>query len=151
MTTIAYKDSKIVFDSMLSSDSLIISNDYKKFKQINDIHFFYAGAISDRDRLLKAYVDNSHTLDRGVYGNALVVDKGQVYYIGVSDALELWVEDVDIDMPYAIGSGQQLAIAYMDCGLSALEAVKMTSNRDPFTGGVIRVFDLENKTISEVR
>ncbi len=38
---------------------------------------------------------------------------------------------------FAAGSGAKCALTAMDCGKSAIEAVRLAARRDPYTGGRI--------------
>lgn len=47
----------------------------------------------------------------------------------------------------AIGSGKNFALAFMDTGMSAEEAVRATCKRDIYTGGTIRTFKIINQQV----
>lgn len=52
---------------------------------------------------------------------------------------EVWVE-----RPFAIGSGRDFALAAMDMGATAKEAVEMAAKRDVYTGGTIRTVIIDS-------
>ena len=49
---------------------------------------------------------------------------------------------IEMEFPFAIGSGSEVALGAMEAGLSPLEAVTIAAKRDPFTGGKIVALDL---------
>lgn len=48
-----------------------------------------------------------------------------------------------MDRPFAIGSGRDFALAAMDMGASAKEAVEAAAKRDVYTGGTIRTLIID--------
>lgn len=61
--------------------------------------------------------------------------------VATRSRLEYWdhhLRGTEIHEPYAaIGSGAAYAVAAMDCGKSAAQAVRIAARRDPYTGGRI--------------
>lgn len=147
MTTIAYKDGVIAFDSRITNSDIVINDNAKKYYMKGGKTFFYSGAESDIDRLINGYLNGLIKLEHGVDGNAMVIDISGLYYVGVTEDFELWRSPVDVESPFAIGSGRDFALAFMDSGMSAVDAVKMTSKRDIYTGGAIRSYELQSGNI----
>lgn len=143
MTTIAYKDGVIAYDSRVTMDNLIIDDESEKHDLVDGVHFFYCGATSDNGHLINAYINNCTHTETRIDGNALVVDSEGLFYIGVNHENQLWKAPIRLGSHFAIGSGADFAFAFMDSGMSAVEAVKMTARRDSATGGVIRSFDIK--------
>lgn len=134
MTTIAYKDGVIAYDSRLNCDERIISDSFSKMVERNGVRFFCCGSQDHMERLADAYFGE----DTGeLEATALVVEGGKVYRVGRCEKRlyrSLMVEHG------AIGSGTDHALTAMDMGATAAQAVKMAMKRDPFTGGRIRIF-----------
>lgn len=139
MTTIAYKDGIIAYDSRATRGNLIADDNYNKCVNVDGLLFFFAGSVCDLKHLIDGYVKG---IDPPKSSDicAFVVDAGKVYRIGTDEGL-LWKDDVlPID---AAGSGYAHAMTAMDCGLSAIEAVKMAAKRDTGTGGKIRHYKVK--------
>ena len=58
--------------------------------------------------------------------------------VGHDDKTGIWKQDLELSNPDAIGSGSAYAIAAMDMGASAEDAVRAAMKRDIYTGGTIR-------------
>lgn len=140
MTTIAYRDGIIAYDSMITCQGVVSYKNYDKSRLVDGVRFFIAGAISDYDILINDWFSTKH---KGVSGSALVVDgDNDIYECGYSDG-KMWKERLFKDQFIAIGSGWQFALMAMDCGLSAEDAVKKASERCIYTGGTIRTFKID--------
>lgn len=139
MTTIAYKDGIIAYDSRVTSNGAIIYDDFEKRRERGGVSFFGTGATGDIDELVNIYSAG------GVVGEcdatALIVQDGQLILIGCSDN-KIWKSPILSDRPYAIGSGVDHAYTAMDMGASAYQAVEMAAKRDTGTGGQIRTFTI---------
>ena len=139
MTTIAYKDGIIAYDSRATRGDLISTDDFDKCAKAGGALFFFSGTVSDLKYLIDGYFKGEvppKTADIGGFA----VEKGKVYRVGACDG-EFWKEDArNID---ASGSGYAHALTAMDCGLSAIEAVKMAAKRDTGTGGKIRHYKVK--------
>lgn len=145
MTTIAYKDGIIAYDSQ-STDGSGVVVDSKANKHIarNGVDFFLSGSPSDAELFLEAYFGDlkvSRELDL-----AFIIHKdGELFTASIktipsSDNHIIWTCRERLDNHIAYGSGERFALAYMDCGLSAEEAVLKTMERDVYTGGQVNVF-----------
>lgn len=139
MTTLAYCDGVIAYDSRATADTQILSDNCDKRSTRDGVKFFFAGAIADRDKFIDAYFGDE--CDDDLSASAFVVDGNALYRVGWSDG-KLFKELCDLNEPVALGSGSDHAITAMDCGRSAKEAVKMAMKRDTNTGGKIRTFKL---------
>lgn len=138
MTTIAYKDGIIAYDSRSTADALIINDDTNKKAICGNITIFWAGSKGEYDILLRV-LDGSEEkiLDDGV---GLMVEDNKIYYGGMNRSQDRWKQKLDLDKPYAIGSGAEHAWTAMDMGATAKQAVKMAMLRNASTGGRIRTF-----------
>ncbi|MGE1612305.1 proteasome subunit beta [Pseudomonas monteilii] len=140
MTTIAYKDGVIAYDSQITRGDVITYDDYEKCIEQGGVKFFCSGAVPDFQRLVDAYFGAKP--DGNIDATALVLDGESLMMVAVDDATGLWKSPVLLDRPYAIGSGTPYAFAAMDMGASAEKAVEMAARRDTSTGGRVRVVKL---------
>ena len=140
MTTIAYhhKSKTIAYNSQSSAGGIIANSNANKMHERNGVLFFVAGVTAGVDDLIKSYFGESLLGDPEC--DAFVVAGGVVYYCYV-DNLELkWIE---LNSDAVIGTGQPFALAAMDFGKSAKEAVKYAITRDIYSGGRVREFKLK--------
>lgn len=150
MTTIAYVRGVIAFDSRITKDTLIVSDDFNKYRKRKGVHFVMAGTYAEFERLIRSY-----QLGRAVKGlgeiEALIFDSndGNLYTAGCNSDGEFYVEQESLNEPIALGSGQHHAITAMDIGESAEAAVGWAIKRDNQSGGRIRT--LEIATLKEDR
>ena len=145
MTTIAYKDGVFAYDSRMTAYSTIVDDDFEKSFTEGEEHLIYCGDVGDMEHFVYCYFQNK-TLDRNLDCEALVFRKGRLHCVDVvseNDVPRFRKIPLRKDNHYAIGSGTKLALAFMDCGLSAYEAVEKTMLRDPFTGGKIRTINIK--------
>ena len=142
MTTIAYKDGVIAYDSRCMSSETIVSDTHNKHAVENGVHFFFSGNICDQKHLVDLYFkrDIDVPLDH-VECNAFSAHSGKVYKLGVCKRTGIWRSEVIY--PEALGSGTDHALTAMDMGATAKEAVKMAAKRDSGTGGRIRTFKVK--------
>lgn len=140
MTTIAYKDGVVAYDSRQTQGTRIADDDREKLQIINGVKFVLTGAISDFPTLIDCYfgIHKSGSIDAG----GIVVDGGSVWVIGHCDESGFWKESHSRSVPFATGSGAAHAITAMDMGADAETAIAMAAKRDVCTGGRIRSFKL---------
>lgn len=143
MTTIAYKDGVIAYDSQITRGDVITYDDYEKCIDQAGVKFFCCGTVSDYQRLVDVYFGAKP--DGNIEATAIVLDGDSLMMVAVDDATGLWKSPVLRDRPYAIGSGTPYAFAAMDMGASAEQAVEMAARRDTSTGGKIRAFRMGAK------
>ncbi len=140
MTTIAYKDGVIAYDSIITCNGSVIYKDYDKSAVVDGVWFFIAGAICDYPDITSDWFTPKR---RAISARALVVDEsGNIFECGYGEG-KMWRERLFEDQHVAIGSGWQFALMAMDLGLSAEDAVKKTSERCIYTGGTIRTFKID--------
>jgi hypothetical protein len=140
MTTIAYnhKDKEIAYDSRSTSNGILMSDSVEKAVAVNNVIFFLCGCVCDNDNFIAMYFGDERKRVPEV--SAIAVDNGKFYRCGVTDKLEFWKQEITHDD--AIGSGMDWALAAMDFGKSAKEAVEYAKTRDIYTGGKVRTFKL---------
>lgn len=143
MTTIAYKDGVIAYDSRQTRSGSIVSDDCQKLTVVDGVSFFLSGAVCDEKALIAAYFGTPSPVPVECSGYA--VDGGKLQMVGHDDKMGIWWQDLDPANPDAIGSGSAYALAAMDMGASAEEAVHAAMKRDIYTGGRVRLFSLSAK------
>ena len=136
MTTIAYKDGVIACDTRQIRGGVIVSDDAPKFQVVDGVSFFLAGAVCDEKALIAAYFGTQSAVPVECSGYA--VDGGKLLMVGHDDRTGVWKQELDPDNPDAIGSGSAYALAAMDMGASAEDAVRAAMRRDIYTGGKVR-------------
>jgi ATP-dependent protease HslVU (ClpYQ) peptidase subunit len=142
MTTIAYnhKDKEIAYDSR-STRGYLIHNDNADKKIVSDDGsiYFLAGKSGDTEDFADEFCVgrvSSRTLDC----QGIAVKDGVAFGVGTKDNGEFVAYELDCNATY--GSGVDFAIAAMDFGKSAKEAVEYVKTRDIYTGGKVRTFKL---------
>lgn len=143
MTTIAYKDGVIAYDSRITNGTRIDYDDYEKCTEENGVQFLLSGSTADFPKLIEAYFGAEHT---DVDAQAIAVEAGTLWLVAHNDGTGAWKTALLPEAPYALGSGSSHALTAMDMGASAYEAVEMAMKRDSCTGGKIRTLTI-TKTI----
>lgn len=141
MTTIAYKDGVIAYDSRQTRSDRIVSDNSPKCQVVDGVSFFLSGAVCDERALIAAYFGTPSPVPVECSGYA--VDAGKLMLVGHDDKTGIWKQDLDLSNPDAIGSGAQYALAAMDMGATAEEAVAAAAKRDVYTGGTIRTLVID--------
>ncbi len=141
MTTIAYKDGVIAYDSRQTRSGSIVSDDCQKLTVVDGVSFFLSGAVCDEKALIAAYFGTPSHVPVECSGYA--VDGGRLQMVGHDDKTGVWRQDLDPANPDAIGSGSAYALAAMDMGASAEEAVRAAMKRDIYTGGKVRTMRID--------
>lgn len=136
MTTIAYKDGIIAYDSRMTGGPTIIDDDYDKKTTVNGKSYYYSGNASDKKDLIS--LDQGANMEIKHSAAAIRVCDKEIHYIGMNKEDGLWRQSIDKNKPYAIGSGQDHAWTAMDMGATAKQSVQMAMKRDTGTGGKIR-------------
>lgn len=137
MTTIAYKDGVIAWDSQVTAGSMVVSRSFQKMTKANGFILWCAGSIQDRDALVKALSSGRAEWDMDLEVEALVLENDALNLVSVREG-RIWRDSVARNEPMAIGSGADYAMGAMDAGCDAVEAVKIAAGRDVSTGGKIR-------------
>lgn len=139
MTTIAYKDGVIAYDSQITSGETIVDDDANKMCERDGHVLFCTGATPDIEKLIELYCGRPQEAE-DISANALAVTNGVIYFVGWNTTDGLWKSVVAADKTYSIGSGSYHAWTAMDCGKSAVEAVELAKKRDTGTGGLVRSY-----------
>ena len=138
MTTVVYdhKNKEIAFDSQVSCGSFVATDSYDKVIR-NDIGFWVlAGNICDH--LEFAQLSHGEIAPRELSVDAIVIKGGVVYEASLSKSgVCTWTP---LSWSDAIGSGASFAVAAIDFGCTAKEAIEYAIKKDSFTGGEVHVF-----------
>ncbi|TFF38134.1 proteasome subunit beta [Pseudomonas sp. RIT623] len=138
MTTIAYKDGVIAYDSRQTRGGAIVSDNAPKCQVVDGVSFFLSGAVCDEKALIAAYFGTPSAV--AVECSGYAVDDGKLLMVGHDDKTGIWRQELDPENPDAIGSGSAYALAAMDMGANAEEAVRAAMKRDIYTGGKVVTF-----------
>ncbi|WP_248920466.1 proteasome subunit beta [Pseudomonas entomophila] len=136
MTTIAYKDGVIAYDSRTVRGTVVMEDDCEKLQVVNGVSFICTGATCDFDALIAAYFGEPATVP--VEASGYAITDGELWLVGHDDKTGIWKSRIGSSRVDAIGSGSPFALAAMDMGASAYQAVEMAARRDTNTGGKIR-------------
>ena len=146
MTTIVYnhKNKQIAVDSRATSGGLIVSDTDQKWFYIKSELWFMCGTVCDKDLIIDAFKDGDRAFDLKAIpdANVLLVRDGKVFMRGVTESGEAWTQELTGSR--CIGSGGSFALAGLDHGKSAKEAVEYAATRDCYTGGKVHVYDIES-------
>lgn len=141
MTTIAYhhKDKQIAVDSRITADGAICSDDFSKVI-INGLGTWVLCGRNDDYEILPT-LKIGDNIGRELNCTAMLVKNGVV-------VLALTEEDgryTESPVTYndAQGSGYRFALAALDMGKSAKEAIEYAMTRDIYTGGKVQVIDVK--------
>ncbi len=139
MTTIVYDHNarQIACDSRCTGDGIIKTDSFIKYRYSGAALFFFTGPVSDHEKLINAY---SHGKIEKCEANAMIFVDGNVMLCGI-DNEEFWLENSAYSQ--GIGSGFKFALAALDFGKSAKEAIEYAATRDFYTGGKIHVLDID--------
>lgn len=140
MTTIAYKDGVIAYDSRTSAGSVITNDNAEKHYERDGIHFFMCGSLCDYDAFFSVF--SGAKTDYSPDVSCLAVIDGRVYVCSHDSEKGVWKSPIDMAQSYAIGSGSEFAWGAMDCGATAAQAIRIAMKRDSGTGGQIRTFEI---------
>lgn len=140
MTTIAYKDGIVAYDSRTSAGSVITNDNADKHYERNGVHFFMCGTLADYEAFFAAFEGAKPEIDPDV--NCLALIDGKAFICGYEAGKGVWRSPIDMAQSYAIGSGSEFAWGAMDCGASAYQAIEIAAKRDAGTGGKIRVYQV---------
>ena len=131
----------IAYDSRQTRNSAIVSDSAPNCQVFDGVRFFLSGAVCDDKALIAAYFGTASQVP--VECSGYVVDGGKLKMVGHDDKTGIWKQDLDQANPDAIGSGAPYALAAMDMGASAEDAVRAAMKRDIYTGGAVRTVNIK--------
>lgn len=140
MTTIAYdhKAGNIAVDSRTTADGIICTDEAIKYREHNNEIWFFCGSTSDVDSLLG--MQHDHKPEVKPCCAALRVANGDCYLVTFNGD---HCAHTKLTYDYAMGSGGDFALAAMDHGKSAKQAVEYAKTRDNATGGQVKSYSIK--------
>lgn len=140
MTTIAYHhgDRQIATDSRITCSGNISSDKFNKSIKNKDGIWFFSGDVSDYGDLLG--LKHNDEISPIPSCCAYLIKNKKVYLVSVNS--HGYCQYTFLDYNDTLGSGGDFALAAMDHGKSAKEAVKYAMTRDVYTGGRVRVYSV---------
>lgn len=148
MTTIVYchKTRQIAADSRLTMGTTIVSDSFTKYIKRANHHFFLSCGIQDIENILIAYL-NKDTEWTGEKFTALIEtpDHRVLEFYNVDSKLYV----VPVTYNTACGSGGDWALAALDFGCTAVEAVKYAMKKDSGTGGDVYMHQVPEQEPTE--
>lgn len=145
MTTIAYKDGVIAWDSRVTAENFIVDDEYDKHIVIADIHFFCSGATEFVDDFCNAYAARSPTVKDMDVSAIVLESNGKLFKAAIEERqgqFRIWRAPIPLGRMSALGSGHDFVLAFMDTGLTAEEAVHRVMKFDAATGGKVHTFQI---------
>lgn len=151
MTTIVYdhKNGQIACDSRMTRSGVVLSDSAPKWRYDKSVILFFTGCTCDFEQFMQHYGKHGAKPDAEVEADAFIVKEGIVYEAGFSKT-HGYFETPLRDYSSSIGSGQSFALAALDFGKTAKEAVEYAATRDIYTGGQVSVFDIKTMTFLSV-
>ncbi|QDP59323.1 MAG: hypothetical protein Tp136SUR676911_62 [Prokaryotic dsDNA virus sp.] len=140
MTTIVYdhKSKQIAIDSRVTAGTLISSNDAAKWVENDNGHWFLCGTTADYSQLIEMTHNDKPEVQPD--SSAIMANSDGVWLVCFNGD---YCCHAPLDHSRAIGSGADFALAALDHGKSAKEAVEYAMTRDTGTGGKVHVFNVE--------
>ncbi len=146
MTTIAYKNGIIAYDSLQTCGDTITDNNADKCVKKNEVLFFIGGTLNHRKEFIKIYFTEEKKCSQYLNSLAYIVKNNKLYESFIDEDFTIWEHELGLNKHWSFGSGSDHALTAMDLGLSAKNAVKMAARRDLCTGGKIKTYHIfENK------
>lgn len=124
------------------------SSDTVKVHRLSNGSLFGACGSSGWCEKIRAWIDG------GCDGEPAKGESADAFLLLKTDG-SLWQGGEDglsvlIEVPFAIGSGMDIAIGAMDAGASVERAIEIACDRDKASGGKITVLDLEQEGAAEL-
>lgn len=157
MTTVAIKDNIVACDSQVSVGYTISSLDGEKAAKINGCIVAGAGSYAQVVKFRQWFTEHSDALiaqqDNPTVNIPLPQNLQEDEFLGVvlypDGELMLYEGRTDVaipqNQPFAIGSGSDFAMAAMRAGKDAKGAVEIASELDVFSGGEVKVYELDHE------
>jgi len=146
MTTIVYdhKNKQIACDSRSTISGTIIDDESIKYRQVGDKLWFISGRVGDADTFIKHYKPLTSANENMDVSCIFVITEGDCVggvYMAIKDSDNTYAECIT-DHNYAQGSGDSWALAALDFGCTAKEAVEYAITKDCYSGGKVHVYDI---------
>lgn len=151
MTTIAWKDGVVAYDSRVAAGGTIQTDDFDKAYRDSKtgLIFVACGTSSGIVPMVEDYMAGRREPSTDYPCSALIIHPdGHISTFCRYKDEDYWTRAVlvgPLERCGAMGSGTDHALTAMDMGASAKEAVKMAVKRDTNTGGKIRTIRIPAK------
>lgn len=136
MTTIVYchKKREIAVDGRVTAGTVIVTDSFDKCIKRDGHYFFLSCGMADMDNVVNAYLNKAAEW-AGANFTALIEtpDHRVLEFYNVDSKLHT----IPVTYNAACGSGGDWALAALDFGCTALDAVKYAMKKDSGTGGDI--------------
>ena len=141
MTTVAYnyKDKEIAIDSRYTRGDIIDTDNGNKTIVKDGVTFVFAGESEGYQKLVDGWFIGSDMSE--IKCVAFVSSGGDVYEYGIDNEGKESKELLKANA--SNGSGGIWALAAMDMGRTAKQAVQYAKTRDIYTGGKVRVIKVK--------
>lgn len=138
MTTIVYdhKAREIAYDSRITRGGIIVTDCDEKMINNEKGAFIFCGNAAEIQHALAMFPNNTES-DVDCHG--LWINKGEVYWVCYEGVR---IMPSKLTYTESCGSGSDFALAALDFGKSAKEAVEYAMTRDSCTGGEVKVIKL---------
>lgn len=146
MTTILYNHDKkqIAVDSRRTMSNGVIHDDNAdKSIKINNELWFVSGISSESVNFVKLKHGDKIVSPFECY--ALIIKEGLAYIACSSSDGYMSIDELSCN--FAIGSGDEFALAALDFKATTKEAVEYAITKDCYSGGAVRVFNLDGEEV----
>lgn len=143
MTTIVYdhKTNTIAIDSRIRQGDFIVSDSADKFITAGKDVYFLTGSIADFEPFVNRMTgEDVSELKHELNCSAFLASEGVVYSCIMDSSGKTSKERLTYSD--ATGSGAVQALAAIDFGETAINAISYAKTRDSATGGTVRKFDV---------
>jgi hypothetical protein len=139
MTTIVYdhKNKQVACDSRETADGLLVTDEARKYYKRTEVTWFICGTKADADIFIDNFEHNTES-PANLECSGLFVEGGVVYKACIADGV--YKKDL-LPSNEGLGSGGWTALAAVDLGKTAKEAVEFAMIRDIYSGGKIHVYN----------
>jgi hypothetical protein len=145
MTTIAYDGKLLAADCRRTCNDVILTDSAQKIKAKDDCFWALCGTAQDIEKFISLFEVNKIVSVKYDAGGFFIDAEKQIWLV-FSDKIDtnLWqFKKERLWDNWADGSGSAWAIAAMDHGKNAINAIKYASTRDPYTSSTVLVLDIE--------
>lgn len=146
MTTIAYRDGVIAYDSLETKGDYICNPNKDKHHVRDGVHFFLSGPSCDQEEFMVSFLERKIGENENLTTAGYIWDGEELWEGAFCSEDGFWLGKVDMKVYGAKGGGYPFAMGAMDMGATALEAVKIAAKRHTATGGRVRTFNLRKNT-----
>lgn len=142
MTTIAWDGATLAADSQETEGGVIATLACKKIYAIGHEIVAPAGISNDVQEFVRLYPDDLEEFSPKEYFEVVIL-RGDGLYEAFAESESPLSTPTKVRYPYAWGTGAPWAIAALDHGKDAKEAVEYAATRDIFTGGPVQHYSLD--------